>query len=87
MGDKGTFSEVLPLINMAAAMDGPVLITSETGTGKNIVAKAIPYKSPLGGSALVSISCAALPESLIEAELFGHEKGAYRRCGRKKRTL
>src|SRR5512146_321126 len=62
---------------MASEMDGPVLITGETGTGKNLVAKAIHYRSSFAGSAFVSINCAALPENLIEAELFGHEKGAF----------
>ena len=77
VGDSGAFAEVLALMDMASKMDGPVLITGETGTGKNLVAKAIHYKSPFSGSAFVSINCAALPESLIEAELFGYEKGAF----------
>ena len=77
VGDSGAFAEVLALMDMASKMDGPVLITGETGTGKNLVAKAIHYKSPFAGSAFVSINCAALPESLIEAELFGYEKGAF----------
>jgi DNA-binding NtrC family response regulator len=77
VGGSGAFSEVLALVDMAAEMEGPVLITGETGTGKNLVAKAIHYKSPFGGSAFVSINCSALPETLIEAELFGYEKGAF----------
>jgi DNA-binding NtrC family response regulator len=77
IGDDGAFAEVTQLVDMAAAMDGPVLITGETGTGKNLVAKAIHYKSPLARNAFISINCAALPENLIEAELFGHEKGAF----------
>jgi two-component system, NtrC family, response regulator AtoC len=77
VGGSGAFAGVLTLVDMAAEMDGPVLITGETGTGKNLVAKAIHYKSPFAGSAFVSINCAALPENLIEAELFGYEKGAF----------
>jgi DNA-binding NtrC family response regulator len=77
VGGSGPFAEVLALVDMASEMDGPVLITGETGTGKNLVAKAIHYKSPFAGSAFVSINCAALPENLIEAELFGFEKGAF----------
>jgi DNA-binding NtrC family response regulator len=77
VGGSGAFSEVLALVDMAAQMDGPVLITGETGTGKNLVAKAIHYKSPFAGSPFVSINCSALPETLIEAELFGYEKGAF----------
>ena len=77
VGNSGPFAEVVRLVDMAAAMDGPVLITGETGTGKNLIAKAIHFKSPFARSAFVSINCAALPENLIEAELFGYEKGAF----------
>jgi DNA-binding NtrC family response regulator len=77
VGSSGAFGEVVRLVDMAAAMDGPVLITGETGTGKNLVAKTIHYKSAFGRSAFISINCAALPDNLIEAELFGYEKGAF----------
>jgi DNA-binding NtrC family response regulator len=77
VGNSGAFAEVHKLVQMASEMDGPVLITGETGTGKNLVAKAIHYRSNFAGSAFVSINCAALPENLIEAELFGYEKGAF----------
>ena len=77
VGNSGPFAEVVRLVDMAAAMDGPVLITGETGTGKNLIAKAIHYKSRFSRSAFISINCAALPENLIEAELFGYEKGAF----------
>ncbi|HUI46824.1 MAG TPA: sigma-54 dependent transcriptional regulator [Nitrospirota bacterium] len=77
VGNNGAFGEVVRLVDMAAAMDGPVLITGETGTGKNLVAKTIHYKSAFARSAFISINCAALPDNLIEAELFGYEKGAF----------
>ncbi len=77
VGSSGVFGEVVRLVDMAAAMDGPVLITGETGTGKNLVAKTIHYKSAFARSAFISINCAALPDNLIEAELFGYEKGAF----------
>jgi DNA-binding NtrC family response regulator len=77
IGSHGAFGEVVRLVDMAAAMDGPVLITGETGTGKNLVAKTIHYKSAFARSAFISINCAALPDNLIEAELFGYEKGAF----------
>jgi len=77
VGSNGAFGEVVRLVDMAAAMDGPVLITGETGTGKNLIAKTIHYKSAVARSAFISINCAALPDNLIEAELFGYEKGAF----------
>ena len=77
VGANGPFAEVVRIVDMASAMDGPVLITGETGTGKNLVAKTIHYKGIFARSAFISINCAALPENLIEAELFGHEKGAF----------
>ena len=61
----------------AASSASPVLITGETGTGKTLVAKVIHYKSPAGKAPFISINCTALPENLIEAELFGYEKGAF----------
>jgi len=77
IGKSGPFAEVLRFVDMAATTDAPVLITGETGTGKNLVAKSIHFKGPKAKAAFVSINCAALPENLIEAELFGHEKGAF----------
>lgn len=70
-------AEVERLAGLAAAADSPVLITGETGTGKTLVAKAIHYRSGIAGAPFVGINCAALPENLIEAELFGYDKGAY----------
>ncbi|MFA5354617.1 MAG: sigma-54 dependent transcriptional regulator [Thermodesulfovibrionales bacterium] len=70
-------AEVLTLIDRAAAVDAPILITGETGTGKNVLARTIHNRSPLDKEAFISVNCAALPENLIEAELFGHEKGAF----------
>jgi DNA-binding NtrC family response regulator len=77
IGSSAAILEVKKMINLAATSDTPVLITGETGTGKNVVAKAIHYASGHHGRPFVSVNCAALPESLIEAELFGYEKGAY----------
>ncbi|MBN1473987.1 MAG: sigma-54-dependent Fis family transcriptional regulator [Syntrophaceae bacterium] len=74
---QGVFDEVLKMIDLAAASDAPVLITGETGTGKNVVARAIHYKSNLPKKLFLTTNCAAFPESLIEAELFGSEKGAF----------
>ena len=74
---EGAFDEIKRMINLAADSDAPVLITGETGTGKNVVARAIHYKSSLPARLFLTANCAAFPENLIEAELFGSEKGAF----------
>ena len=65
------------LIRRLARSDLPILVHGETGAGKEIAATAIHHMSKRAGGPLVSINCAALPESLVESELFGHEKGAF----------
>jgi len=77
VGAGARFAEIHRLIERAAATEVRVLITGETGTGKSLVAKAIHYASRLAEKPFISVNCAALPESLIEAELFGVEKGAF----------
>ncbi len=77
IGEEGGLAPISKLLESAASTDAPVLITGETGTGKNVIAKAIHYKSHLRRAPFISINCAALPENLIEAELFGYEKGAF----------
>lgn len=74
---QGGFSDILQLIDVAASADAPVLITGETGTGKSVVARSIHYKGLTHKKVFICINCATLPESLIEAELFGFEKGAF----------
>jgi len=74
---QGIFKEIIRLIDLAADSDAPVLITGETGTGKNVVARAIHLKSTLPAKLFLIANCAAFPENLIEAELFGSEKGAF----------
>jgi len=76
IGGEG-LSETKKLVGLAATSDSPVLITGETGTGKTLVAKAIHYRGPSPKAPFISINCASLPENLIEAELFGYEKGAF----------
>ena len=77
VGEDGGLAEVARLVELAASSDVPVLLTGETGTGKSLVARAIHYRSARSRGEFVSLNCAAVPESLIEAELFGHEKGAF----------
>jgi DNA-binding NtrC family response regulator len=69
--------ETMRLVQLAATSESPVLITGETGTGKTLAAQAVHYRSKLASFPFISINCAALPENLIEAELFGYEKGAF----------
>lgn len=77
IGANGGLKEINRLIDLSAASDASVMITGETGTGKNVVAKSIHYRQSSKGTGFVGINCAALPENLIESELFGHEKGAF----------
>jgi two-component system NtrC family response regulator len=77
LGESGRMQEVLSLVRRVAPSDATVLIRGESGTGKELIAKAIHYASRRAAGPLVRVNCAALPETLLESELFGHEKGAF----------
>lgn len=78
---------VLALAEQAARHDVTVLITGESGVGKEVVARAIHYNSGRHGGRFFAVNCAAIPENLIESELFGHEKGAFTGADRRKEGL
>jgi len=77
VGESDEFKYVLYKIEQVAPLDTTILIEGETGTGKELVARAVHHLSSRKDRPLVVVNCAALPANLIEAELFGHEKGAY----------
>ena len=77
IGESGQMQEVLDLVRRVAPSDATVLLRGESGTGKELIAKAIHYASARRKGPLVKVNCAALPETLLESELFGHEKGAF----------
>jgi DNA-binding NtrC family response regulator len=87
IGESPAIQEVLVKIEQMAPVSSTVLIEGESGTGKELVARAIHDLSPRRGKAFIAVNCAALPDTLLESELFGHEKGAFtgaaeRRLGR-----
>ena len=76
-GESSVFLDAIERTSRAAALNRPVLVIGERGTGKELVAERLHRLSPRWAGPLVTINCAALPETLIEAELFGHEAGAF----------
>jgi len=85
VGRSEAMQELFAMIQDVAESDSPVLITGETGTGKELVAKAIHAKSARCNGPFIAVNCGAFPEHLLESELFGHERGAFTGAHRAKK--
>ena len=77
IGKSPAMKELISMLDMVAPSEATVLITGESGTGKELIARSIHYNSPRKTHPMVTVNCAAITETLLESELFGHEKGAF----------
>src|SRR5512136_2879197 len=77
VGSDFGLKTVIEMVQQVAPLDSPVLLLGETGTGKEVIANAIHYSSPRKDGPFIKVNCGAIPETLIDSELFGHEKGAF----------
>jgi len=77
IGSSGKMQEVFKKVNKIAQSDATILIRGESGTGKELIARAIHYNSPRKNKELMEVDCSSIPETLLESELFGHEKGSF----------
>lgn len=87
IAESATMKQVLDEVKRIAQSNANVMITGESGTGKEVISNAIHYNSPRANKPFVRVNCAAIPETLVESEFFGHEKGSFtgalnKRCGR-----
>ncbi len=87
IGEEGSLAPVMRIVNKVAGYKSTVLIQGESGTGKELVAQALHARSDRGQQPFVAVNCGAIPENLIESELFGHEKGAFTDAHKQRRGL
>ena len=87
LGGTPAVEELKDLITRAAPTNGRILITGESGTGKELIAKSIHRQSQRSSKAMIKVNCAAIPHSLVESELFGHEKGAFTGANKSRKGL
>jgi transcriptional regulator with GAF, ATPase, and Fis domain len=77
IGEESGLADVMNMVRQVSPLDSPVLLRGETGVGKDVIANAIHYSSPRARSPFIKVNCGAIPETLIDSELFGHERGAF----------
>jgi len=87
IGVSNIMNKIFALIDQLAPTNSPIFITGESGTGKELVARSIHHKSKRADAAFISVNCSAIPETLIESELFGYEKGAFTDARHSKKGL
>ncbi len=77
IGERFGLSDVMEMVRQVAPLDSHALLLGETGAGKEVIANAVHYSSPRSGGPFIKVNCGAIPEGLLDSELFGHEKGAF----------
>lgn len=85
IGEHSGLKNIMAMVRQVAPLNSPVLLLGETGVGKDVIANAIHYSSKRRGGPFVKVNCGAIPETLLDSELFGHEKGAFTGAGIQKR--
>ncbi len=85
IGENSGLKDIMAMVRQVAPLTSPVLLLGETGTGKDVIANAIHYSSQRRGGPFIKVNCGAIPDTLLDSELFGHEKGAFTGADAQKR--